>query len=128
MPENIHQDIFKDIILRLDNGTQMSFTGRQFAGGAWYDEETDVLTRQNLYVTESNEHIYSIISSKGRQKSIRAYRVKLYGDQCVINDGRTEMTLELELLMIAVRALTGIDKDDAPSLEIIEETLRAANA
>ncbi|OMQ04347.1 hypothetical protein BW722_03505 [Lawsonia intracellularis] len=128
MDNELFQNTFKNIVLRLDNGTEMSFLGRQFAGGAWYDEETNILTRQHLYVTDTNEHIYSIVSIDGGKKSTRAYRVKLYGNQCILNNGRTEMILEFEMLMVAVRALTGIDKEDTPSLNIIEETLRAANA
>ncbi len=128
MPENIHQDGLEDVVLQLDNGVRLSFLGRQFAGGSWYDEETNVLTRQNLYVTDSGEHIYSITSGDGQKKSRRAYRVVLHGEQCTIHDGRTEITLELEMLMLAVKALTGIEKSEAPSLEMIEEILRAANA
>lgn len=37
------------------------------------------------------------------------------------------MTLDLEMLMLAVRALSGLEKDDAPTLDTVEETLRAAN-
>lgn len=128
MTDDMHQETFEDVTLHLDNGSEIHFSGRQFAGGTWYDEETNVLTRQNLYVTESNEHVYSLIAGNGQQKSRRAYRVTLCGDQCTLNDGRTEMTLELEMLMLAVKALTGIEKEDAPSLEMIEETLRAANS
>ena len=63
MDNELFQNTFKNIVLRLDNGTEMSFLGRQFAGGAWYDEETNILTRQHLYVTDTNEHIYSIVSN-----------------------------------------------------------------
>ena len=60
----------------------MQFSGRPFAGGSWFDEETGELTRQKLYATESGEHIYSIVTGKGQQRSRRAYRVpcmaKLY--------------------------------------------------
>lgn len=37
------------------------------------------------------------------------------------------MTLDLEMLMLAVRALSGLEKDDVPTLDMVEETLRAAN-
>lgn len=128
MDNDLSPSVFKNIVLRLDNGAEMTFLGRQFAGGAWYDEETNILTRQHLYVTNTNEHIYSIVSVNGHKKSTRAYRVTLCGDQCTLNNGCTEMTLEFEMLMVAVRALAGIDKEDTLSIKIIEETLRAANA
>ena len=107
-----------NVVLHLDNGAEMQFSGRPFAGGSWFDDETGELTRQKLYTTESGE---------GQQRSRRAYRVSLHGEACTINDGRTEMTLDLEMLMLAVRALSGLEKDDAPTLDTVEETLRAAN-
>ena len=118
---------FEEISLTLDNGISMTFRGRQFAGGSWFDEENNVLTRQNLYVTDSNEHVYSIVTGSGKQRSRRAYRVVLQGETCVIHDGRNEMTLGYDMLMLAVRSLTGLDQDATPTLEMIEETLKAAN-
>ncbi|MFR6517809.1 MAG: hypothetical protein ACLUPV_00370 [Bilophila wadsworthia] len=104
-----------NVVLHLDNGAEMQFSGRPFAGGSWFDDETGELTRQKLYTTESGEHVYSIVTGKGQQRSRRAYRVSLHGEACTINDGRTEMTLDLEMLMLAVRALSGLEKDDAPT-------------
>lgn len=127
MTDGAPQKNLENVVLHLDNGAELTFSGRQFAGGSWYDEETGILTRQNLYITESSEHIYSIVSGRGQERSRRAYRVSLQGETCSINDGRTEMTLDLEMLMLAVRALTGLDKNDAPTLDMVEETLRAAN-
>ena len=115
------------ISLDLDNGETMCFNGRPFAGGAWYDEETNTLTRQKLYITESGEHVYAITTARGGKKSKRAYKVRMQGEICTIFDGHTEMTIELEMLMLAVRALAGMQGSDVSSLEIIEETLRAAN-
>ena len=98
------QGAWESMALRLDNGAEIAFSGRQFAGGSWYDEETGVLTR-------------------------RAYRVALHGKTCTMSDGKTEITLELEMLMLAVRALTGLDREGegVPMLDLVEETLRAAN-
>lgn len=127
MTDGAPQGALETVVLRLDNGAEITFSGRQFAGGSWYDEETGVLTRQNLYITDANEHIYSIVSGSGHTRQRRAYKVTLRGETCTIHDGKTEMTLSLEMLMLAVRALTGLDKEDAPMLELVEETLRAAN-
>ena len=123
------QGAWESMALRLDNGAEIAFSGRQFAGGSWNDEETGVLTRQNLYITEANEYVYSIITGTGRQRSRRAYRVALHGKTCTMSDGKTEITLELEMLMLAVRALTGLDREGegVPMLDLVEETLRAAN-
>lgn len=86
-----------NVVLHLDNGAEMQFSGRPFAGGSWFDDETGELTRQKLYTTESGEHVYSIVTGKGQQRSRRAYRVSLHGEACTINDGRTEMTLDRSL-------------------------------
>lgn len=127
MTDDMASQALENITLHLDNGADLSFSGKQFAGGSWYDEETGVLTRQNLYVTDKSEHVYSIISGQGVARSRRAYRVTLEGEQCVMDDGRNSMTMDLEMLMLAVRALTGLDKESTPTLEMVEETLRAAN-
>ena len=58
-----------NVVLHLDNGAEMQFSGRPFAGGSWFDDETGELTRQKLYTTESGEHVYSIVTSKGQQRS-----------------------------------------------------------
>ena len=54
-----------NVVLHLDNGAEMQFSGRPFAGGSWFDDETGELTRQKLYATESGEHVYSIVTGKG---------------------------------------------------------------
>lgn len=46
-----------NVVLHLDNGAEMQFSGRPFAGGSWFDDETGELTRQKLYTTESGEHV-----------------------------------------------------------------------
>ena len=117
----------ENVALTLDNGAVLDFRGRLFSEASWFDEDSGVLTHQKLYVTEGNEQVYSVASGAGRTRSRRAYRVSLHGEACTINDGRTEMTLDLEMLMLAVRALSGLEKDDAPTLDTVEETLRAAN-
>ena len=126
MNDNTPRQPNQRLVLHLDNGTELRFIGRLFAGGSWYDEESGVLTHQKLYATPSGEHIYSIVSGRGPVRSRRAYRVALHGDACTISDGSTRMTLDLETLMFAVRALAGLDQDDA-TLDMVEETLRAAN-
>ena len=127
MNDNTPRQPNQRLVLHLDNGTELRFIGRLFAGGSWYDEESGVLTRQKLYATPSGEHIYSIVSGRGPVRSRRAYR----GSPCTATPapsatGPTRMTLDLETLMFAVRALAGLDQDDA-TLDMVEETLRAAN-
>ncbi len=126
MTADVVSEVSENITIQLDNGANFSFSGRQFAGGSWYDEETGVLTRQSLYITPENEQVYVIVSGSGRSRSRRAYRVSVQGEVCTIYDGRTEMTLELRMLLDAVRTLTGLDKGGSV-LDMVEESLRAAN-
>lgn len=121
----IDQASFEEISLALDNGTKMTFRGRQFAGESWFDEERNVLTHQNLYVTDTNEQVFSIVTGEGNMRSRRAYRVFFPQDNvCVIHDGRSEITLSFDMLKLAVRSLTGLE--DGLTLDMIEETLKAA--
>ncbi len=127
MSNNAPQMDLSRVSLTLDNGNEMIFSGRPFAGGSWYDEETKTLTKQKLYIEESGEHIYSIITRQGDKRSHRAYRVSVSGEFCTITDGQTKMTLDIEMLILAVRTLAGVDQADGPTLDMIEETLRSAN-
>lgn len=122
------QNIMMDhVALGLDNGTMMNFTGRVFAESSWYDEDTAVLTQQKLYITDKYEQVYSVVSGSGKQRSRRAYKIVMQGDICHVTNGATQMSLPLDLLMLSVRSLCGLDGDAVPSLELVEETLRAAN-
>ena len=51
MNDNTPRQPNQRLVLHLDNGTELRFIGRLFAGGSWYDEESGVLTRQKLYAT-----------------------------------------------------------------------------
>ena len=71
-----------NVVLHLDNGAEMQFSGRPFAGGSWFDDETGELTRQKLYTTESGEHVYSIVTDTGGQKNGfggAIWNIKVYG-------------------------------------------------
>lgn len=117
----------EQVCLKLDNGGEMNFKGRLFSESSWYDEEEASLTTQKLYVTDSHEQVYSVVSGSGKQKERRAYRINMHGDSCTVNNGSMEMTLPFDMLMLAVRTLCRLDDDATPSLETVEETLRAAN-
>ena len=118
----------ESVSIPLDNGKTMSFKGRQFAGNSWRDEETGISTRQALYTTSTNEQIYAITERQGLSHHRRAYRVGLKGDLCTIHNGQQEITIPLDMLLIAVHALTGLDAKTAKrTMADIEETLRAAS-
>ena len=117
----------ENVALTLDNGAVLDFRGRLFSEASWFDEDSGVLTHQKLYVTEGNEQVYSVASAAGTTRSRRAYRIAVQGDSCSVTDGKSEMTLPFDMLMLAVRSLCGLDENATPSLELVEETLRAAN-
>lgn len=117
----------EDICLKHDTGADLVFRGRLFSECSWYDDESGHITRQKLYVTEQNEHVYYIVSGSGQNRSRRAYSLRVEGEQCTIHNGQCEMVLQLDLLMLAVRGLCGLEGAAAPSLATVEETLKAAN-
>jgi hypothetical protein len=118
----------EDVSLKHDNGPDIFFRGRLFAECSWYDEEQGTLTRQKLYVTDTHEHIYYMVSHSGDERKRRAYRLSVLGDRCVIHNGNTEMVLQFDMLMLAVRGLCGLNAEAAPAIEIVEQTLKAANS
>lgn len=116
------------VCLKHDNGADINFQGRLFAESSWYDEESDTLTRQKLYITEQHDQVYYIVSGSGALRSRRAYRLTVMGDRCIIHNGAGEITLQFEMLMLAVRGLCGLDSGATPTLNMVEEMLKAANA
>ena len=118
----------EDVSLKHDNGPDISFRGRLFAECSWYDEENGSLTRQRLYVTDTNEHIYYLVSHAGEERRRRAYRLSVLGDRCVIHNGDTEMVLQFDMLMLAVRSLCGMSDGTESAIDMVEQTLKAANS
>ena len=98
----------ENIALTLDNGAVLDFRGRLFSEASWFDEDSGVLTHQKLYSTEGNEQVYSVVSGTGKTRSRRAYRIAVQGDTCSVTDGKSEMTLPFDMLMLAVRSLCGL--------------------
>lgn len=125
--ENARNESLEAVTLKHDNGEDLAFQGRLFSECSWFDEETQSITRQKLYVTDSNEHVYYIMSGDSKRRSRRAYRVSVLGDHCIIHNGQSEMVLQFDMLMLAVRGLCGLDAAAAPTLAAVEETLKAAN-
>lgn len=113
------------ITLHLENGAGLIFYGRLFSEAVWYDEYSGVLTHQKLYVTDQNEQVYVIQKGSGERSVCRAYRISVHGERCVIYNGRYSMEIPLDLLLLAVRTLCGVE--DSMALEQAEEILRAAN-
>lgn len=121
------QKTLEEICLKHDNGNDLCFRGRLFSECSWFDDEHQVMTRQKLYVTDKNEQVYYIVRSHGQERSRHAYRLTVDGETCVIYNGRSEMALQFDMLMLAVRGLCGLDAEATPTLGQVEEMLRVVN-
>lgn len=118
----------EDICLTQDSGSDVRFRGRLFSECSWFDEESGVLTRQKLFTTEDRGQVYYIVRSDGKERTRHAYRLDVQENMCVIHNGNTEMRIQFDMLMLAVRSLCGLADGAMPSLEQVEEMLKAANA
>lgn len=119
----------EEITLKNDVGGDITFMGRLYSESSYYDEETSVVTRQRLYVTDQNQQVYSIVASNGTNKDRRVYKLHMDGEMCRINNGLFDISVQLDLLLTAVKGLCGV-KNLAQSeefLQTLEESLRAAN-
>jgi len=118
----------ENICLKHDNGEDLRFQGRLFSECSHFDEEENSLTRQQLYMTDTGEQVYYIVRTSSQERSRHAYRLAVQDETCIINNGKAQISMKLDMLMLAVRALCGLNADAMPSLETIEEMLHAANA
>lgn len=104
------------ISLQSDNGSELSFNGRLVSERSLYDEDSGMLTRLRLFATEKNEHVYSIVSGSGANKTRRHYLIALEGEFYRMSDGIQTLLLPPEQLFAAVFGLCGIDPQKAQEL------------
>ncbi len=121
--------VMEELTLLNDVGADITFRGRLYSESSYFDEESGVMTRQRLYVTDQNEQIYSVVTSDGINKDRRVYRLQVDGEMCRINNGLFDVTVQLGLLMTAVKGLCGLDDSGRSEefLQTLEQTLNAAN-
>ena len=113
------------IFLRSDNGAELYFCGQLYSESSYYDEETATLTRLRLFITDTGEQVYSIVSGSGTQKNRRHYLVSAIGRRCRVSDGVQTLVLPVDMLFAAVFGLCGIDPERAEELRpAFEENLR----
>jgi len=105
------QGPMKAITLDNDGGASISFRGMLYAQTSFFEENTGVLTKQELYSTEDGDQAFAIIASDGEAKQKSAYLVKRVGDVCVMSNGEQELSLPYEWLMMYTQALWDIDLD-----------------
>ncbi len=115
------QKKYESVSLTQDNGETITFRGSLYSECSWFDEEHKQLTKQKLYVTDSNEQIYYVVRSVGGAKSHHAFRFSVDNGNCVINNGKADVTLPFDMLMLVVRDLCGISAAETPSISEVEE-------
>ncbi|MDE5831891.1 MAG: hypothetical protein K2H64_02720 [Desulfovibrio sp.] len=118
----------EDISLKHDNGDALRFKGRLFSECSHFDEESGSLTRQQLYVTDTGEKVYYIVRGAGKERSRSVYKLSVDGDLCVIDNGKDALTMNFDMLMLAVKSLCNLASDARPPIEAVEDMLKAANA
>jgi len=101
----------EQVTIENDTGANITFVGRLYAEHSFYDEETQALTQQRLYVTSAGEQAYSVITSDGKVKEKRAYLIKREGHLCKINNGLFDVTVNANDLLAVVRGLCGMSQD-----------------
>ncbi|MBQ7618031.1 MAG: hypothetical protein IJS50_04075 [Desulfovibrio sp.] len=121
------QKTFENVCLKQDNGQDLSFRGSLYSECSWFDEDQKQMTRQKLYLTDKNEQIYYIVRSAGEEKSHHAYRFSVKDDQCIIDNGKTPVTLPFDMLMLVVRDLCGLSEAESAELSDVQELKRMSN-
>ncbi len=122
------QQPLEEYTLRNEAGVEITFKGRLFSEGSYFDEESGALTRLKLYLTDENRQVYSVVSGSNTAKWRQVYTLHVEGDLCHINNGVQDITLRTDMLLAAVFGLCGIDPNKAEELKAsLEETLKTAN-
>lgn len=99
----------KAVTLENDAGSTISFRGSLYAQTSFFEEDTGILTKQELYSTEDGHQAFRIVTSDGGSKQKSSYLVRREGDTCVMSNGDQELTLPHEWLMLFTQALWDID-------------------
>lgn len=116
--------VTETVFLRSDNGAELHFCGQLYSESSYYDEETATLTRLRLFITDTGEQVYSIVSGSGGHKNRRHYMVSPMGSRCRVSDGVQTLVLPVDMLFAAVFGLCGIDPERAEELRpAFEENL-----
>ncbi len=111
------------------NNGLLTFKGRLFSEGSFFDAENGALTRLRLFAMEGNKLVYYVVSSEEGEKDRRVYVLTVEGETCHIDNGRQSISLPMELLFSAVFGLCGMDASQEAELRsTLQESLRAVGA
>lgn len=87
-----------------------------------------MFTRQKFYVADNNKQVYYIVRSSGDERSRHAYRLSVNGDNCLISNGSSEISLQFDALILAVRGICGLEAGATPTVLMMEKLLKTANS
>lgn len=111
------------------NGGDLTFTGRLFSEGSFFDDESGSLTRLRLFTLGGNRLVYSVVSGAGKQKDRRVYMLKVEDNSCQIDNGQQSIAMPVEMLFTAVSGLCGLEAGQESELRAaLEESLIAVSA
>ena len=96
------------VVLPNDMGEAISFVGRLAAEHSFFDEDSGMLTRQKLYLTEDGAQAYHVISTIGDKKERRSYIIRREGQVCSIYNGSARLELNTVDVLLVVKGLCGI--------------------
>ncbi|WP_461208970.1 hypothetical protein [Desulfocurvus sp. DL9XJH121] len=99
----------KAVTLENDGGVDISFRGSLYAQTSFFEEDTGVLTKQELYATDDGQEAFRIVSVDGDSKQKSSYLVRRQGGYCAMSNGEHEMSLPYEWLMLFTQAIWDMD-------------------
>ena len=117
----------KAVTLENDGGAPLSFRGSLYAQTSFFEEDTGVLTKQELYATDDGRQAFQIVTSDGDSKQKSSYFVRREGDTCVMSNGEQELSLPHEWLMLFTQALWDIDLERQRRLQTASMDDRSVN-
>lgn len=123
------QACLEEFTLQGYGNRDLTFNGRLFSEGSFFDEESGSLTRLRLFALEDNRLVYSVVSGTGKEKDRRVYILTVDKDFCQIDSGQQQITLPVEMLFTAAFGLCGLEAGQESELRAaLEESLLAVSA
>ncbi|MDL2285411.1 hypothetical protein LJB93_01550 [Desulfovibrio sp. OttesenSCG-928-F07] len=111
------------------NNGSLTFTGRLFSEGSFFDSESGSLTRLRLFAMEDNRLVYYVVSTENGEKDRRVYVLTVDSEVCRIDNGQQSIVMPMDLLFSAVFGLCGMEESQQEELRsTLQESLRAVGA
>lgn len=107
----------------------LTFEGRLFSEGSFFDKENGMLTRMRLFVLPDRRLVYSIVSGAASVNDRRVYVLQVEDDICRMDNGRQSVALPVDMLFTAVFGLCGLESGQEDELRVtLQDSLRIVGA